>query len=78
MLMISVLESLTDLMKQKSSRQWVWISDFHGFGLRDCSLTMLVVVAQLLDHYPDRLGLATLIGNPRVMLYQSHNNRLTL
>lgn len=47
--------------------QWVWLSDFHGFGYRDLSPS---IGSAFLDisakHYPERLGLFIVLGAPRI------------
>ena len=45
--------------------QWVWVSDFRGFGLSDCDPRMSKVFLDLsAAHYPERLGLFIVIDTP--------------
>lgn len=45
--------------------QWVWVSDFKGFGLSDCDPRLAKVFLDLsAAHYPERLGLFLVIDAP--------------
>ena len=40
-----------------SVEQWVWLSDFHGFGFSDLSPRIANTFLELsAKHYPERLG----------------------
>lgn len=37
--------------------QWIWISDFHGFGFADCDPRIAHIFLDIsARHYPERLG----------------------
>ena len=45
--------------------QWVWVSDFKGFGMSDCDPRLAKVFLDLsAAHYPERLGLFLVIDAP--------------
>ena len=45
--------------------QWVWVSDFKGFGLSDCDPRLAKVFLDLsAAHYPERLGLFIVVDAP--------------
>ena len=45
--------------------QWVWVSDFKGFGLSDCDPRLAKVFLDLsAEHYPERLGLFLIVDAP--------------
>ncbi len=45
--------------------QWVWVSDFKGFGMGDCDPRLAKVFLDLsAAHYPERLGLFLVIDAP--------------
>ena len=45
--------------------QWVWVSDFKGFGMSDCDPRLAKVFLDLsAAHYPERLGLFLIIDAP--------------
>jgi len=47
-----------------TAETWVWFVDFNGYALRDNSPSTMVLTAQLLAHYPERLGLVVMYGAP--------------
>lgn len=59
-----LLEDTSVVMKNIKSKKWVWIIDFEGFGVSDCSIPMMNRTIQLLDHYPARLGHLILLDSP--------------
>lgn len=45
--------------------QWVWVSDFKGFGLGDCHPRLAHTFLELSSaHYPERLGTFMVVGAP--------------
>ena len=45
--------------------QWVWVSDFNGFGLSDCNPRLAHTFLDLSSaHYPERLGTFMVVGAP--------------
>ena len=45
--------------------QWVWVSDFHGFGVRDLNPAIGRAFLNLCaTHYPERLARFVLVGAP--------------
>ncbi len=59
-----VLEQAVPLMESRGALKWSWISDFDGFGLSDCSPKSMILVKNLLAHYPERLHKAILLEAP--------------
>ena len=68
--MIAMLENTAAVMARRgasgvrTAETWVWFVDFNGYALRDNSPTTMVLTAQLLAHYPERLGLVVMHGAP--------------
>jgi len=62
--LIKILEETSAIMKLTNAEKWVWIIDFEGFGVSDCSITTASLTRQLLDYYPDRLGVCVLLDAP--------------
>jgi hypothetical protein len=47
--------------------QWVWVSDFYGFGFADLSPRIATTFLELsAKHYPERLGAFLVIGAPGI------------
>ena len=45
--------------------QWVWVSDFHGFGFSDLNPRIADTFLDLsAKHYPERLGAFLVVGAP--------------
>lgn len=45
--------------------RWVWVMDFHGFGLRDCNPKIAKIFLSMTSaHYPERLSNIVVIGAP--------------
>ena len=45
--------------------QWVWLSDFHGFGFKDTDPRLARIFLEVsAKHYPERLGLFYCIDAP--------------
>jgi hypothetical protein len=45
--------------------QWVWVSDFHGFGFSDLNPQIATTFLELsARHYPERLGAFLVVGAP--------------
>ena len=74
--MTSVFESAAALMAAAPARdgpsgpvaeQWTWVSDFTGFGLRDCDPRIgRAFLSLAADHYPERLRRFVLVGTPPI------------
>lgn len=64
--MIQTFETAVKCMPE-GVEQWVWVCDFHGFGMADINpklaKTFLDVSA---EHYPERLGLFLVVDAPRL------------
>lgn len=58
------LEDTIKIMKKMDDGRWVWVIDFDGFGMSDCSIPMMNQTLQLMDHYPSRLGKLILLDSP--------------
>ncbi|KAL3142685.1 hypothetical protein ABBQ38_002988 [Trebouxia sp. C0009 RCD-2024] len=62
--MISCFEQCVQAMPPGVG-QWVWVSDFKGFGLSDCDPRLAKVFLDLsAAHYPERLGLFIVVDAP--------------
>lgn len=62
--MISTFEQCIQAMPEGVG-QWVWVSDFKGFGMSDCDPRLAKVFLDLsAAHYPERLGLFLVIDAP--------------
>jgi hypothetical protein len=49
------------------AEQWTWVSDFTGFGLRDCDPRIgRAFLALAADHYPERLARFCIVGAPAI------------
>lgn len=49
------------------AEQWTWVSDFTGFGLRDCDPRIgRAFLSLAADHYPERLSRFVLVGTPPI------------
>eukprot|EP00026_Physarum_polycephalum_P008711 Phypoly_transcript_08809.p1 GENE.Phypoly_transcript_08809~~Phypoly_transcript_08809.p1 ORF type:complete len:299 (+),score=34.14 Phypoly_transcript_08809:213-1109(+) len=59
-----LLEEASVILNKTGAGKWVWIIDFEGFGVYDCSLPMMNQTIQLIDHYPERLGQLILLDSP--------------
>lgn len=47
--------------------QWIWLCDFHGFGLRDCDPRLAKMFLDISErHYPERLAEFIVISPPSV------------
>ncbi len=47
--------------------QWTWVSDFTGFGLRDCDPRIgRAFLSLAADHYPERLARFVMVGTPPI------------
>ncbi|KAF5832869.1 hypothetical protein DUNSADRAFT_11089 [Dunaliella salina] len=45
--------------------QWVWVCDFHGFGMADINPKLAKAFLEIsAEHYPERLGLFIVAGAP--------------
>lgn len=45
--------------------QWVWVCDFHGFGMQDCNPKLAKAFLGITaEHYPERLGLFVIVDTP--------------
>ncbi len=74
--MTSVFESAAALMTAAPAldgpggplaEQWTWVSDFTGFGLRDCDPRIgRAFLSLAADHYPERLRRFVLVGTPPI------------
>ncbi|KAK9828471.1 hypothetical protein WJX72_000163 [[Myrmecia] bisecta] len=54
-------------MMRPGGEQWVWVSDFYGFGLVDCDPRLGKIFLDMsARHYPERLGVFLVVGPPRV------------
>ncbi|KXS20543.1 hypothetical protein M427DRAFT_377896 [Gonapodya prolifera JEL478] len=78
--MYCILEEIINVVKRRDKKaaedgqtigssevdpgQVVWICDFDGFGVRDCSPMMMIYIVRFLAHFPDRLGLCVLLNTP--------------
>lgn len=52
-------------MMPKGVEEWIWVSDFHGFGFADLNPSMARLFVDLLGtHYPERLGAYFLVDTP--------------
>lgn len=64
--MIQTFETAIKCMPE-GVEQWVWVCDFHGFGMADINprlaKTFLDVSA---EHYPERLGLFLVVDAPKL------------
>jgi hypothetical protein len=47
-----------------SSRQWIWVVDFDGFGWRDQNPKVGLLTAKMMKHFPETLHMAVLINAP--------------
>lgn len=46
---------------------WVWVMDFHGFGMRDCDPRLAKIFLSVAEaHYPERLGKFFIVGAPAI------------
>ncbi|CAB9516673.1 SEC14-like protein 5 [Seminavis robusta] len=54
------------LNQTADSRHCVWVADFDGFGFRDSDPKSAILVAQLLQHYPEMLHCVVLIDAPMI------------
>lgn len=62
--MIATFEQAIRLMRPPVE-QWVWVSDFHGFGFSDLNPRIADTFLDLsAKHYPERLGAFLVIGAP--------------
>eukprot|EP00471_Norrisiella_sphaerica_P003743 CAMPEP_0184490614 /NCGR_PEP_ID=MMETSP0113_2-20130426/18334_1 /TAXON_ID=91329 /ORGANISM="Norrisiella sphaerica, Strain BC52" /LENGTH=308 /DNA_ID=CAMNT_0026874571 /DNA_START=15 /DNA_END=941 /DNA_ORIENTATION=- len=59
-----VLEQAAPLMEERGATKWTWISDFHGFSASDCSPKSMILVKNVLAHYPERLFKAVILDAP--------------
>eukprot|EP01062_Namystynia_karyoxenos_P061593 TRINITY_DN5394_c0_g1_i1.p2 TRINITY_DN5394_c0_g1~~TRINITY_DN5394_c0_g1_i1.p2 ORF type:complete len:413 (+),score=95.28 TRINITY_DN5394_c0_g1_i1:95-1333(+) len=67
--MLWCMEECVWVMEQAGAKteQWVWCVDFHGYSMwTDASPSTASRCAQLLAHYPERLGRALLIDAGRL------------
>lgn len=54
-------------MMPKGVEEWIWVSDFHGFGVVDLNPSMARLFLDLLgSHYPERLGVYFLVDTPKI------------
>lgn len=64
--MISTFETAIKLMPP-GVEQWVWVCDFHGFGMRDINVKLAKLFLDVsADHYPERLGLFLVVDAPKL------------
>eukprot|EP00976_Prorocentrum_cordatum_P029362 597545-Prorocentrum_minimum.AAC.5 len=64
--MIHCFENTISLMGPKVT-QWVWISDFTGFGVRNMNPQIALAANHLFSAcYPERLGLFVILGAPGI------------
>lgn len=64
--MISCFEHTIKLMAP-TVEQWIWVMDFHGFGLADCNVRLAKAFLDVsASHYPERLGMFLIVDAPRV------------
>ncbi|CAL8471490.1 g11032 [Coccomyxa elongata] len=62
--MVATFEQAIKLMKPPVE-QWVWVSDFHGFGFGDLNPQIANTFLELSSkHYPERLGAFMVVGAP--------------
>ncbi|CAD7695124.1 unnamed protein product [Ostreobium quekettii] len=65
--LITKFEQAIRMMPADGLQQWIWVSDFHGFGVADLSPAM---AREFLDisamHYPERLGVYLLVDTPKI------------
>jgi len=55
-----------NLNQTASSRRWIWVIDFDGFGWRDQNPKTALRTAKLLNRYPEVMHRALLLNAPRV------------
>lgn len=47
--------------------QWIWVSDFHGFGMADLNPAIAKTFLEMTaSHYPERLGVFVCVAAPRM------------
>ncbi|GMH32744.1 hypothetical protein BSKO_00578 [Bryopsis sp. KO-2023] len=64
--MISRFEQAVRMMPE-GVEQWIWFSDFHGFGLGDLNPSMARIFLDVsATHYPERLGVYFLVDTPTI------------
>mmetsp|Transcript_11033 Transcript_11033/g.31184 ORF Transcript_11033/g.31184 Transcript_11033/m.31184 type:complete len:290 (+) Transcript_11033:309-1178(+) len=64
--MIHQFETAVRLMGEGAER-WVWVMDFHGFGLPDCNPKIAKIFLGMTSaHYPERLSHIIVIGAPGI------------
>lgn len=64
--MISVFERSIRMMPE-GVEQWIWFSDFHGFGMADLNPAMARIFLDVsATHYPERLGVYFLVDTPTI------------
>lgn len=70
-----LMEATTHLLRQRradglnrtaTSRQWIWVIDFQGYGLRDQNPQSGILTSKLLQHYPEMLYLGVFLNAPWV------------
>uniref|UniRef100_A0A061SFM8 CRAL-TRIO domain-containing protein n=1 Tax=Tetraselmis sp. GSL018 TaxID=582737 RepID=A0A061SFM8_9CHLO len=62
--MIHQFETAVKLMPPGIER-WVWVMDFHGFGMADCNPKIAKIFLSLTStHYPERLSNIVVVGAP--------------
>lgn len=55
---------------QPGIEQWVWVMDFHGFGMSDINVKLARAFLDMsADHYPERLGKFILVDAPTLFDY---------
>lgn len=64
--MISTFETAIKCMPP-GVEQWVWVCDFHGFGVSDANPRLAKAFLDVsAEHYPERLGLFLLVDAPKL------------
>ena len=54
-------------MMPAGRESWVWVMDFHGFGLSDCDPRLGRIFLDVsARHYPERLGQFLIVSAPRL------------
>lgn len=65
--MLMQFESCVKMMKDPGNDKWLWLMDFHGFGIRDCSPKLArIFLSVSATHYPERLGTIIVIDAPTI------------